>query len=93
MEFRKRVITGYPALFGEGDNEKQEIENEFSERAQFSKQWGWYQSIYAVAKGDVTRFDDVTKLQLTTALTFLTFEKQKLEIEQREFKRQLNKTI
>ncbi len=93
MEFRKRVITGYPVLFGESDSEEQGDFGEFSERTQFAKHWGWYQSIYAVAQGDVTRFERVTKLRLTTALTFLTFEKQRTEIEQRELKRQINKGI
>ena len=93
MEFRERIIRGYPVLFGEATDEERGDENDFSERTQFNKQWGWYQSIYAAAKGDVTKFDDVTRLRLTKALTYLTFEKQKNEIEQRELKRQLNKGI
>ena len=93
MEFRKRVTAGYPVLFGDGDSEEQGNFDDFSERTQFNKQWGWYQSIYAVAKGDVTKFDEVTKLRLTTALTYLTFEKQRTEIEQRELKRQFKKGI
>jgi hypothetical protein len=80
-------------LFGDGDNEGEGDSNDFSERTQFSKQWGWYQSIYAAAKGDVTKFEEVTRLRLTTALTFLTFEKQKIEIEQRELNRQFKKGI
>ena len=91
MEFRKRIITGYAVLFGDGDDEEQGNDNDFSERTQFSKQWGWYQSIYAVAQGDLTKFEQVTKLRLTAALTILTFEKQKQGIENRELKRQLKK--
>ena len=91
LQFRKRIIDGYPVLFGDGDNEEQGDFSEFSERTQFSKNWGWYQSIYAVAKGDFTKFEAVTKLRLTAALTYLTFEKQKTEIEQRELNRQLKK--
>ena len=91
MEFRKRIITGYAILFGDGDDEEQGSDNDFSERAQFSKQWGWYQSIYALAQGDLTKFEQVTKLRLTAALTLLTFEKQKQGIENRELKRQLKK--
>ena len=93
MEFRKRIIDSYAYLFGTADKDEQEDGNEFSEQAQFGKQWGWYQSIYAAAKGDITKFDDVTRLRLTKALTYLTFEKQKNDIEQRELKRQLNKGI
>jgi len=87
LEFRKRIIDSYAYLFGTADKDEQEGANEFSEQAQFGKQWGWYQSIYALAGGDLTRFDTVTGYGLTQCLTYLTFEKQKQEIEQR----QLNK--
>ena len=91
MDFRKRVSTGYPELFGEGDEEEQDISDDFSETTQFAKRWGWYQSVYALAKGDITKFDDVTKYRLTKCLTYLTFEKQKNGIEQRQFERNLKK--
>lgn len=87
MEFRKRIIDSYSELFGASDKDEQENGNEFSEQAQFGKQWGWYQSVYALAQGDITRFDTVTGYRLTMCLNYLTFEKQKQEIEQR----QLNK--
>ena len=87
MEFRKRVTNGYPELFGEGDEEGQDYGNDFSETTQFAKRWGWYQSIYALAKGDVTRFDEVTDIELFTALNFLTFEKQKTQIEINQLKK------
>jgi len=91
LQFRKRVTDGYPELFGEADEDGQEPINDFSETTQFAKRWGWYQSIYALAKGDVTRFDEVTTLRLTKCLTYLTFEKQKNEIEQRQLQRQLRR--
>ncbi len=50
---------------------------------QFAKRWGWYQSIYAIAQGDITRFDEVTNYKLTKCLTYLVFEKQKTDIERR----------
>ena len=87
MDFRKRIIAGYPVLFGKGSEDEQEDRNEFSETAQFGKQWGWYTSVYALAGGDITKFDTVTGYRLSMCLTYLTFEKQKQEIEQR----QLNK--
>lgn len=87
MEFRKRIIASYPVLFGEANDEGQDLNNEYSEQAQFAKHWGWYSSLYALAGGDFTKFDRVTELGLTSCLTYLTFEKQKNEIEQR----QLNK--
>jgi len=70
---------------------EQKAEEDYSERGQFAKQWGWYTSIYAVAKGDITKFDEVTGYGLHQCLTYLSFEKQKTEIEQREFNNRMKK--
>jgi hypothetical protein len=91
LQFKQRITSGYPELFGEGNQEGSEPINEFSETTQFAKQWGWYQSIYGLAKGDVTKFDEITKLGLLKCLTYLTFEHQKNEIEKRIFERQLRR--
>ena len=48
--------------------------------------YGWYSSIYAIAQGDLTKFDQVTKLNIHSCFTFLSFEKQKLEIEGKRIK-------
>ena len=89
MEFRKGVVNSYHQLFGDTDEEtEQEQQNDFSEETQFSKQWGWYQSIYAVAKGDISKFDEVLRMELFTILNFLTFEKQKNRIEINQLKKQ-----
>lgn len=79
LQFRKGVVDSYDYLFGK--NDEQQDENDFSEETQFSKRWGWYQSIYQLAKGDITKFDEVTQIELFTCLNFLTFEKQKNQIE------------
>ena len=53
----------------------------------FGKKWGWYQSIYGAAQGDLLRFDAVTKLPITQLMTWLVFEKEKTEIEIKNLKR------
>ena len=76
LQFRQRIIEKYSDLFGgeQGDTD-------YSAAAQFGQRWGWYSSIYAIAQGDLTRFDRVTELPITQCLTYLTFEKQKNNIE------------
>jgi hypothetical protein len=91
LDFRKRIIAGYNQLFNDSNSDEQGFQSDFSEQAQFGKQWGWYQSIYGLAKGDITKFDVVTGYRLTQCLTYLTFEKQKTEIEQRQLNKHLNK--
>ncbi len=81
LSFKGRVVESYPKLFkdgGDGDG--------FSAEEQFNKQWGWYNSIYQLAGGNIAKFDEVTKLPLFQCLTYLTYEKQKNEIEMRKLK-------
>jgi hypothetical protein len=33
-----------------------------AEEEQFNKSWGWYQSIYAIARGNLAEFERVTRL-------------------------------
>ena len=60
---------------------RERTENPYTREAQFGQRWGWYQSIYALAQGDVLKFGDVTQLPINQALTYLTFEKEKNDIE------------
>ena len=66
----------------------QEVEGMASQE-QFAKRWGWYNSIYALAKGDVTKFNTVTKLPISQAFTYLSYESEKVQIE----REQLNKSL
>jgi hypothetical protein len=76
LGFRQRLGEQYAVLFG-GESGG----NEYSEQAQFGKRWGWYSSIYAASQGNILRFDAVTELPIHSFLTYLTFEKQKLDLE------------
>ena len=91
LRFVKRIVEQYPVVFKDGSDEGQEDANSFSARAQFGERWGWYSTIYAIANGDLTKFDRVTTLSLRKCLTWLAFEKQKRDIENGEMQRQLNK--
>jgi len=82
LSFRQRVTEIYSSLFGE-----QQGISEYSKQSQFGSKWGWYSSFYALAQGDVRRFDDISKLRLSVALTYLTFEKEKNELEMDLIKR------
>jgi hypothetical protein len=87
LDFRKRVINRYPKLFKNGNEEDDARTSDFSARTQFGKKWGWYSSIYGLAKGDLTKYDEVTKYGLFKCLTYLTFEQEKTEIEIMEMKK------
>ena len=86
LPFRKRVIEEYPKLFGGGDSG-----DAYGESQQFNQQWGWYNSLYALSKGDIRRFDEVARLRIAEAFTFLTYESQKQEIENNMMRKQFKK--
>ena len=81
VEFRTRLIESYDELFGGGGN------GSLDSVSQFSKKWGWYQSIYTLAHGDVRRFEDITELDVHTCFMMLTFEKEKNELEAKQIKK------
>ena len=76
MEFKQRITNGFPELFAEGTGEQ-----DYSAESQFATKYGWFASIFTLAQGDITRFNQVTEQPLTTALMFLEFEKEKTELE------------
>ena len=80
MEFRARIVASYDELFGAGGN------NSLDAVSQFSKKWGWYQSIYGLAHGDIRRFENITKLNIHQCFTMLSFMKEKAELEAKQIK-------
>ena len=76
LSFRKRTVSLFDGLFTESSNEVS-----LNSEANFGRKWGWYQSIYAIAQGDLLRFEAVTKLPVRQALTWLEFEREKNELE------------
>ena len=80
LQFRQRLIDSYSELF------EQTERGELSAISGFTAKWGWYNSVYALANGDITRFENITKLNVHECLTYLTYTKEKNEIEARNIK-------
>ena len=80
-EFRTRIIEAYDTLFSQS-----EANGNYSRAANFGVKWGWYSSIYGLAGGDVTRLQDITKLNVHECFTMLSFTKEKAEIEAQQIK-------
>ena len=83
LRFRKSITESYTEIFGEESDEREYA----TARSVFAKKWGWYQSVYALAKGNVLDFEQVTKLPVFQCLNYLAFEKEKLQIEEQEIKK------
>ncbi len=81
MEFRTRLVGSYDELFGEGgDRSLDAISN-------FTTKWGWYNAIYGLAQGDITRFENITKLGVHECFMMLSYMKDKSEVEAKNIKK------
>ena len=87
LRFRDGVIESFPQLFGEGNEEGQDL----TAQGSFGEKWGWYQSIYGLAKGDITKFDEVTAEPLYKCLMYLVFEKEKNQLEAKMIKNSMKR--
>ena len=80
MEFRTRLVENYDELFGQGGGASLDA------TSQFTTKWGWYNSLYGLAQGDITRFENITKLNVHECFMMLSFMKDKAEIEAKRIK-------
>ena len=83
LEFRTRVVGNYDELFGQSDGRESSLDS----ISQFGNKWGWYQSIYGLSQGDITRFEDITKLGFHECFMMLSFMKDKAEQESKQIKK------
>lgn len=77
LSFREGITENYSGLFSSGG----EAGNATGTEQSFGKKWGWYQSVYSLARGDVRKFGEVTKLNLHQCIMWLEFEKEKNKLE------------
>lgn len=85
MDFRERVIKDFPSVFGKGDGEGGGL----TASENFARKWGWYISIVKLADGKFLNMDEATSKPLFQALTFLSFEKERMDLEAKELKKKL----
>ncbi len=83
MGFKRRTIEFYPEIFEKGDGE-QSIAGAVES---FGAKWGWYQSVFALAGGNIERFKHITKLKATECFLALSFIKEKTELEAKQIKK------
>ena len=80
-KFKERVSETFGVLFTE-TSEKTVSTNEEA----LGENFGWWTAFYQIAKGDLTKFEEISNLNYAACLTWLSFEKQKTEIELKKIK-------
>ena len=80
VDFRDRLVQDYDGLFGQGSK------GGLDRVSQFGAKWGWYQSIYELAQGDVTRVEHITELNIHQCFMMLSYLKDKNDLENKQIK-------
>tara|TARA_B100000287_G_C20147127_1_gene588630 strand:+ start:160 stop:423 length:264 start_codon:yes stop_codon:yes gene_type:complete len=82
VEFKKRTNESYPQLFS---TESEGFDT--SAEGAFNEQYGWFGSFYTLSGGgDITKFEAIERLPMSQCLTYLSFVKQKTELEAKKIK-------
>jgi len=63
------------------EDENEESENAPSNESLFTQQWYWYSIVRMLAKEDITRYDDIYMLKMSTVMPEMSFLAQKNKIE------------
>tara|TARA_R110001632_G_scaffold204574_1_gene328144 strand:+ start:662 stop:1402 length:741 start_codon:yes stop_codon:yes gene_type:complete len=84
VSFRDRLVESYDGLFGTSQD------GQLDSSTNFSRKWGWYEGLFSgLAKGDITRLEDITKLGLHKCLYALEYMKEKNELEAKRIKNKI----
>ena len=81
MEFRNRLVENYDELFG------QSTDRSLDGVSVFARKWGWYQSLYSLSGGDITRLESISELNVHKCFMMLAFVKEKNELESKQIKK------
>lgn len=67
---------------GESQLQKEAREKEEAEELKKMLKWNWFSLVYILSKGDITKRDEVLKMNFISALNWLAFEKENKTIKQ-----------
>jgi hypothetical protein len=82
LEFRTGLHDIYHEAFGGGDEY-----DSFSEATQFSSDWGWYATIDELARGDITKYEEIENMNVHKCLNNLCYKISKRKKENNELKK------
>ena len=79
LPFRDEIIAKYSSLY-EGSGESS------ARRKAFSGRWGWYSGYLTLAERNNITIEEATAIPLHSAMTLLSYEVEKSELEEYELK-------
>ena len=70
MGFRERIVNDFRVIFdGTPEGNEEAIATET-----FADKWSWFGVMYRLTNADISKLEQITKLNLLEALTWLTYE-------------------
>ena len=70
MEFRQRIVSDFAIVFdGSAEGNERAIATE-----SFADKWSWFGVMYRLTNADISKLEQITKLNLLEALTWLSYE-------------------
>jgi hypothetical protein len=77
ISYRTKLLDMYKGLFEEPDDEEdEEIEEDGPKPKEEKKSFGWIHTVYTLAKGDITKAKEITRLPHIMVLNWLTMDLQ-----------------
>ena len=71
MDFRKTIVSDFALVFNQQEAEEQQeriIEQGFGQK------WGWFGIMHRLTNQDISKLENITKLNLLECLTWLSYE-------------------
>ena len=75
------VFYEVPDKKDENENEEEELEQDKSGEQLFQQQWYWYSMVRLLAKEDVTKYDEIYMLKMSTVMPEMSYLAQKNKID------------
>ena len=71
MDFRKTIVSDFAIVF---DQEQSEEQQERIIEQGFGEKWGWFGIMHRLTNQDISKLENITKLNLLECLTWLSYE-------------------
>ena len=90
--WKKNLFSNYDGFFNSDDDTNNGDGQERVEVAgEIPKEYSWFAILHRLCGADITKWEQVTKLNFIFCLNWLSYEKMKIDAENEEIKKQIAK--
>ena len=83
LSYREETARQYAIIFGDREQEPKYYKDEptINEVETIGSKYGWYAIIHRMAGGDILKINEITKIDINSALNWLSYTKE-IELEE-----------